>query len=79
MDTWIEYKNSERSYQTYTKTETAMTKETMGILQPKHTITLIQNLYQKTIMYLQDESQSESKDVVWYLRSLLRADWRRRC
>jgi len=79
LDTWIKYKNSERRYQTYTMRETAMTKETTGILQPNHTITLIQKVYQKTIMYLQGESQTESKDVVCYLRSLLRADWCRRC
>jgi hypothetical protein len=79
LDTWIEHKNSERRHQTYTKRETAITKETMGILQPKHTITLIQNVYQKTIMYLRGESHTESNDVACYLRSLLRADWCRRC
>ena len=56
-----------------------MTKETMGILQPKHTITLTQNVYQMTIMYLQGESHTESNDVACYLRSLLRADRCRRC
>lgn len=67
MNTWKEYNTSERRYQTYTKRETAMTKETMGIFQPKHTMILIQKVYQKTITYLQGESQTESKDVLCYL------------